>query len=208
MNEKQLQRSESVKEKILATAESEFSEHGYYGARIDAIAERSGINKRIIYQHFESKNLLYAKVLIRVYERLAARERSYMIEELSPVDAIRNVVHISFKFLKDDLSFVRVLMWENLNRGQALPAHTISDFKAPSHEYIKSKIRDGQEQGVFRKDIDIDQVVLSLTTFCFSYFSNIYTMSAIRNMDMMADDEIEMRVKFVTDVIIGYLTKR
>jgi AcrR family transcriptional regulator len=40
---------------ILAAAVREFAEKGYGGARVDAIAERSGANKRMIYHYFGDK---------------------------------------------------------------------------------------------------------------------------------------------------------
>ena len=52
-------KSEITKAKILASSEFEFSEKGFFGARIDEIAERAGVNKRMIYEHFESKENLY-----------------------------------------------------------------------------------------------------------------------------------------------------
>ena len=75
MAEKQLRKSEITKSKILRAAEAEFSEKGIWGARIDAIAESAGINKRMIYEHYISKEELYKTVLKEVYGRLAECER-------------------------------------------------------------------------------------------------------------------------------------
>ena len=38
---------------ILAAARDEFAEYGLGGARVDRIAERAGLNKRLIYYYFE-----------------------------------------------------------------------------------------------------------------------------------------------------------
>ena len=59
MGLKQSEKSELTRERILAAAEEEFSEKGFYGARIDSIAAASGMNKRMIYAHFDSKEKLY-----------------------------------------------------------------------------------------------------------------------------------------------------
>ena len=58
----QIEKSELTKNKILAAAECEFSEKGIWGARIDAIAASAGVNKRMIYEHYESKEGLYKVV--------------------------------------------------------------------------------------------------------------------------------------------------
>lgn len=48
---------------LLSAATAEFSEHGLAGARIDRIAERAGVNKRLIYVYFGDKDALFDAVL-------------------------------------------------------------------------------------------------------------------------------------------------
>jgi len=52
-------KSELTREKILQAALYEFSIHGLAGARVDEIARSAGINKAMIYYHFESKEALF-----------------------------------------------------------------------------------------------------------------------------------------------------
>jgi TetR/AcrR family transcriptional regulator len=56
-------RSEQSQQQILAAAEAEFADKGLAGARVDAIAEASGINKQMIYYYYGSKDDLYLAVL-------------------------------------------------------------------------------------------------------------------------------------------------
>ena len=58
-------RSEITRLAILDAAEVVFSEHGFDGACIDAIAEGSGHNKTLIFRYFGDKLNLYAEVLKR-----------------------------------------------------------------------------------------------------------------------------------------------
>src|SRR6266498_4700941 len=48
---------------LLAAAAEEFARHGPKGARVQAIVERAGVNERMIYHHFGSKDGLYAAAL-------------------------------------------------------------------------------------------------------------------------------------------------
>ena len=155
MKLKQIEKSQLTKMRILAAAEEEFAEKGFYGARVDSIAAASGINKRMIYAHFGNKENLYTKVLLRVYEKLAQCERQFMVDDLAPLEAIKNIIDISFGYLKSNPNFVRMLMWENLNRGMSIPEGELARLKAPSMEYIKKQLVKGRELGIFRKDIDI-----------------------------------------------------
>ena len=55
---------------------AEFADKGLAGARVDAIAEDSGSNKRMIYYYFNSKEELYIAVLERAYMPTCAPARA------------------------------------------------------------------------------------------------------------------------------------
>lgn len=205
MKLKQFEKSEMTREKILAAAVEEFAEKGFYGARVDAIAEDSGINKRMIYAHFESKEKLYTKVLLIAYEWVAESERAFMLDGTNPVEAIRLIVYKSFEFLLDNPKFIRLLMWENLNRATSIPKDELLKLKAPTFEYMKKQIRLGKESGVFRSDIDEHQIVLSLMSFGFAHFSNAHTMSALLERDLLSREEVLERADFISNMIVKYL---
>ena len=61
---------------ILDAALAVFSARGYHASSIDDIAREAGISKALIYEHFDSKQGLYADLLERnateLFERLAS----------------------------------------------------------------------------------------------------------------------------------------
>ena len=57
---------EEVREAILTAAVGEFFEHGFGGARVDAIAQRSKINKRFLYAYVGNKEAIWLAALQRV----------------------------------------------------------------------------------------------------------------------------------------------
>ena len=197
--------SDYRKNKILAAAESEFSEKGIWGARIDSIALAAGVNKRMIYEHYESKEKLYKTVLERVYSRLAEYENANYIKNLPPDEAIKNIVDVSFRFLESNPSFVRILMWENLNNAKYLDADATSHIKNPTINYIREQIRLGKEMGIFSKTADEEQMVISLLNFEFSYFSNIHTLSNVLKTNLSDTTEIRKRSNFVSEMLLKYL---
>ena len=204
----QSEKTELTKQKILSAAEGEFSEKGMFGARIDEIAAAAGVNKRMIYEHFGNKEELYRIVLHGVYSRLAEYEKRYYLDDIPPDAAIRNIVHVSFSFLEQNPTFVRMLMWENLGGARYLETDGISKIKNPTIEYIRNQIRRGKEMGIFASDIDEEQMVISLLNFEFSYFSNMHTLSGILHTDLSDTVEISKRTAFVSDMFIKYLTNR
>src|SRR5206468_9422483 len=79
---------EKTKHNILATATKEFAQHGYNGARIDAIAARTATTKRMIYYYFGGKEQLYIAVLEQEYAKIRAHEQALQLELLDPEIAI------------------------------------------------------------------------------------------------------------------------
>ena len=206
MGERQYKKSDLTRERILAAAEEEFSEKGFYGARVDEIAAVADFNKRMLYAHFGSKEGLYRAVLVSVYERLSVCEKSYVLEGADPIAAIKNIISVSFDFLSKNPRVVRILLWENLNRALDIPREELALMKAPTFEYMRKQIRLGVETGIFRPDVDEYQVILSLMNFCFSYFANIYTMSAILSRELYSEEEVRERADFISTILIDYLT--
>lgn len=205
MKLRQYEKSELTKERILEAAVDEFAEKGFYGARVDAIAEASGINKRMLYAHFESKEKLYAKVLLIAYEWIAARERECMVEDEDPIDAIKGFVNMTFDFLLENPKFIRLLMWENLNRAVSIPKDELVKLKEPTFEYIRQKIRLGKKLGTVRESVDEHQIVLSVMSFAFAYFSNAHTMSALMDRNLTSRENVLRRSEFISDMIVKYL---
>ena len=63
VTEERLRDADRSQNTILAAARDEFAEFGMGGARMDRIAERAGLNKRLIYYYFEDKEKLFEAVL-------------------------------------------------------------------------------------------------------------------------------------------------
>ena len=68
-------RAEKTKEDIFKAAEAEFSDKGFYGARMDVIAQNAGANKASIYKYYGDKDNLYKQVFYGVYDRFTIQER-------------------------------------------------------------------------------------------------------------------------------------
>ena len=68
---------------ILDAATREFTAKGLSGARVDAIAERAGVNKRMIYHYFGDKEGLYLAVLEETYAAIRTAEIDLNLERLA-----------------------------------------------------------------------------------------------------------------------------
>ena len=199
-------KSELTKQRILEAAETEFSEKGVFGARIDSIAASAGVNKRMIYEYYLNKEGLYKTVLINVYNRISLWESSLAGDIDDPVKVIRDLVHSYFNFLTKNQSFVRLLLWENLNGAVILKDSGQSNLKAVVLELISKVIAEGKARGIFRLDADEYQVTMSLLNFAFSYFANVHTLSYVLSSDLLDETKINERAEFISDILIKYLS--
>ena len=69
------------REVIEAAAAELFAERGYVGASIDEIAARSGVSPPVVYDHFESKQDLYRRLVERHYAELRQVWREHFVGE-------------------------------------------------------------------------------------------------------------------------------
>ena len=202
-----MKKSEDTKKRILVAAEEEFAQKGFYGARVDEIAECAEVNKRMLYAYFGNKEELYKTVLLNVYNSLSLAEDS-LIENDKNTDAataMRNVIGLYFDFLKNNDNFVRMLMWENLNNANCLKSAKTQNIKKNMIDYIEKKICEGKIEGIFSQNASAQRVTTALLTFVFSYFSNKHTLSLVLDKNLASQEELNTHREFVCDLIINYL---
>jgi AcrR family transcriptional regulator len=197
--------SQKSKEDILKAAEIKFAEKGIYGTRVDDIAEAANINKRMLYEYFGNKEELYRAVLVEVYSRLSKQEMILLSEDMCCIDAMKRIIKLYFDFLKNNPTYVNLILWENLNKGEYIKDIDFSGIKDPVFNLFRKAINKGKEDGVFRSDIDTEQVILSLLTYSFAYFSNRYTLTKLLGMKLDTEESIKKRVETVTEMFLCYL---
>lgn len=195
---------ESTRARILNVALQEFSRLGLSGARIDAIAAESGLNKAMIYYHFGSKEDLYVAALKESYRRFREIEGGLEVDgSLAPEPALRRLVGASFDFHAAHPEFVRMVMGENINHGEYISK--IPELRAINHSAIsllEQVCRQGIDQGVFRADVDPVDLHMSISALSFYNVSNRHTFSFIFGRDLGAAEVHAARRESVVDTIL------
>lgn len=80
--------SDQRKAQILKAAESIFTKKGFYEARMDDIAEETGLSKGAVYLYFKSKNDLIIAILDRIFQNEFKQLENLGQEEPSASKAI------------------------------------------------------------------------------------------------------------------------
>ena len=104
---------DSTRRRVLSAALQEFSAGGFAGARVEAIARRARVNKRMLYHYFTDKEGLFRAVL-----RHKISERRHQVQAQAPAGDPVSSLPLWFKQNCQDTDWVRLLGWESLQTSQ------------------------------------------------------------------------------------------
>ena len=193
---------------ILAAATHEFTAKGLNGARVDTIAKRSRVNKRMIYHYFGDKEGLYLAVLEATYTAIRTAEIGLDLEHRDPLDGMRDLVEFTWNYFIKHPEFLSLLGTENLHRARYLKqSQKIRDMHMPLVGIISRLLERGQKEGVMRSGIDPVQLYVSIASLGFFYLSNRYTLSTIFNRSMDAPESLAERGRHIVEVVLTYLRR-
>jgi len=200
--------AERTQQAILRAAMAEFADKGLGGARIDAIAERAGINKRLIYYYFKGKDRLFLAVLEQTYDDIRSAEQALRLEEQNPVEAVRRLVAFTWHHYVKHPEFLHLLNSENLHRARHLKQSSrIREMNSPLIQTLGEILERGRRDGVFRGGIDPVQLYISIAGLAYFYLSNNATLSTIFNRDLMSARAMAERLSHITEVVMGYVLR-
>lgn len=191
---------------ILAAARDEFAEYGLGGARMDRIAERAGLNKRLIYYYFEDKEKLFQAVLEQAYRDIREQETGLHLLDLEPAAAVRRLVEFTWDYYLAHPEFMTLLNSANLHKARHLAgSQRARELNSPLVDTLAAVLERGRREGTFRGGVDPVQLYVSIAGLAYFYLSNTHTLSAIFGRDLMSPKARSERLTHMQDVILGYL---
>lgn len=190
----------------MKAALTEFSQRGLSGARVDDIARRSRMNKRMIYHYFGSKEGLYLAALERTYSELRTAEQEMHLENMEPRAAMRRLVRMSYRYFHTHPHFISMLNTENLHQARILKKSSrIRAMHSPLVELIANILKRGKAAGVMRDDVDPVQLYISIASLGYFFFSNNATLSTIFDRDLLTDETMKEREDHVVEMVMRFL---
>lgn len=194
---------------ILQAATDEFAQSGLGGARMDSIAARAGVNKRLIYYYFENKEALFLAVLENAYASIREAEQALHLQEHEPQTAIRRLVEFTWHYYLNHPEFVTLLNSENLHRARHLKMSArIREMNSPLIQLLGDVLERGRKEGLFRGGVDSVQLYISIASLAYFYQSNNATLSTIFGRDLLAAPALSERLSHITEMVMGYLLRR
>jgi TetR/AcrR family transcriptional regulator len=174
--------AKGAREAILNAAEEVFAEHGFDGARVDAIAARAGYNKSLLFQYFGDKLSLYAEVAKRArrnIRELEARVLAPLLEDVTVASDshrfrafLETAIRALFDYLLEHPRLMRIILWEQAEGWQTF-AKMPSQFEREDIDQLRKLFSRAGSAGLLRSDFDpLIQLVLA-EQMCWSYLASI-----------------------------------
>jgi AcrR family transcriptional regulator len=92
------------RKQLLGAAQEVFVAQGYHAAAMDDIAERAGVSKPVLYQHFPGKLDLYLALLDEHADALVARLREALTSTTDNKLRVQGCIRAYFDFVADEAS--------------------------------------------------------------------------------------------------------
>ncbi|HSV68141.1 MAG TPA: TetR/AcrR family transcriptional regulator [Mycobacteriales bacterium] len=108
------------RKQLLRAAREVFVAHGYHAAAMDDIAERAGVSKPVLYQHFPGKLDLYLALLETHAEDLVERMRQAMAGTTDNKARVHNAVSAYFDFVDSESEAFRLVFESDLRNDPAV----------------------------------------------------------------------------------------
>ncbi|AJC19588.1 TetR/AcrR family transcriptional regulator [Pandoraea pulmonicola] len=198
--------ADRTRAQILAAARDEFSLRGYEGARVEAIAERAGSNKRMLYYYFKSKDELFLAVMEDTYRGIRDAEAELRLLDLPPIDAIRALVTFTWEYYLAHPEFLSLLNSENLYHAQHLRRSTdIRSLNSPLIDTLGEILARGHREKLFRGGVDPLQLYISIAALGYFYLSNNATLCTVFGRDLATPKARLERLQHMIDMVLGYL---
>jgi len=195
-------------ERILGAATDEFARHGLGGARVDRIAARAGANKRMLYYYYGNKEALFLAVLESRYAHIRRAEQGLRLGDFDPVEGVRRLVAFTWNYYLKHPEFLTLLNSENLHRARHLKrSRQIAAMHSPLVALLKDLLERGARNGEFRNDVDPVQLYISIAALGYFYLSNRHTLSTIFERDLLSARNQSDRLKHMTELVLGYLSR-
>ena len=158
------------REAIVAAAIAEFRANGFEVTSMDRIAATAGVSKRTVYNHFPSKEELFAEILNQLWARVTAEQETAYRPDLPLRDQMRRMLMAKLQMLGDDnfLDLARVAIAATIHSPER--AQNMVERMGKREEGLTVWIRAAQADGRLKPvapDFAAQQIQGMLKSFAF-----------------------------------------
>ncbi|QKK01798.1 MAG: TetR/AcrR family transcriptional regulator [Pseudomonadota bacterium] len=166
MNEYATRDPDLTRARILDASLALFLDQGFAAVTMREIAERSGVTKSLIHHHFGTKEALWEAVKEYAFLHYYEAQKEELTTAREPnVELLRSGVVRFFEFLRSNPQAVRLFALTHLE-GDTSCSHLDEELAALGAE----RVRQAQQRGLLRDDINPMHVVAMFINVCTQWF--------------------------------------
>jgi AcrR family transcriptional regulator len=161
---------------ILQVAERFFAEKGFDGTSVRDIAKEAGVNIAMISYYFGSKEKMLESLILSRMAGLKIELENLLNEVFEPLEKIEKLIEIYTARICKNREIYKIMYFELSSQQRSASLEVFTAIKKNNLEYIEKIIREGQDKGVFTKDVNIALIPTTIvgTFFHFNLNSTFY----------------------------------
>ena len=191
-------KGELTAERILDAAEALFAEHGYAGTTLRDVATRVELRIPSLYNHFSSKDALYAAVLQRGIGPVLA-----ILAEFGAQDAARrdsgSVIERVMELLRRHPNLPRLVLHETLSGGQRLTP-MLREWIAPVFGRASEMVEISPGSGRWTPE-QVPLLVLAMYHMTVGYFASVALWADLNGSDLLSPSMIAQQTSLLREIV-------
>ena len=142
------------KRQLLEHAKELFVTLGYQHTTTEKIAQAAGVTEPVLYRHFESKKTLFLEVLKEIREATLNRWRNGTADFTDPLSKLHAITDMYLGTTREQAREFRIMHRTLLETEDDEVLAFLRSFYLDSEALLAQVIGEGQQAGVFRRELD------------------------------------------------------
>ncbi len=170
---------------ILQIAEKLFAENGFDGTSVRQIAKEADINIAMISYYFGSKEKLLETLLFYRGSDFKIQIENILSQDSDYLQKVDAIIALIVKRIHNNRRIYKIVHFEFQNPGRTTDFQNYIDFKKSNYQLLEKFIVEGQNKGVFSKNVNKQLIT---TTILGTYFNLYYNKKFFQAMHSMEEE--------------------
>lgn len=182
------------REQLMDIARSVFVEQGYHSAGMDDIAERAGVSKPLLYQHFPSKLDLYLAILDSGIDYLLATSDASLSNITDNKQRVNATIRSYIEFVDDPAGAYRLVFESDLTNEP--------EVRARMAHLDREVIR--RIAAVIKEDTGLSESQAELLGAGLHGLAQVASTAWLRNPEVSSDEAVDLLASLAWKGISGF----
>ena len=178
-----------MKKRIVQESISMFLDYGFKSVTMDDLAEKLGVSKKTIYEHFDTKTQLVKETTDYIFENISCSIDDLRLQNLDPIEETLAIKNQVMRHLKNEKSSPQYQLQKYYTKIH-------NDLKQKQWDKMQTCCREnfirGIEEGFYRPEIDVESV------FRFYY----HGMNLLKDQDVFPPQKFS--ISFINNQFLEY----